>query len=108
MKYMIEVPDTFSAGDIRAALGTNLLDFYAVIPVAPPPAWWEVEPLPFVAVARTLPLTTYVAPGGAVFDVRPGATYDLNVTARETAAGEGWLQVAPKPLWCKAADLRLK
>lgn len=58
-----------------------------------------------VALARALPLTTYVAPGGAVKDVRPNATYDLNV--RSVSADQLWLEVAAG-MWVKTADVKLK
>lgn len=72
-------------------------------PPAPTP-WWENVTPPYVVIATSLPLTTYKAPGGEIHDVRPNATYDLNVSERQ---GE-WLKVAPLPLWVKVQDVKLK
>lgn len=74
----------------------------AIITLAEP-QWWQTTPLPFVAVVRTLPLTTYNI-DRTVHDVRPNASYDLNVTER---TADGWLRVATA-LYVKAADVKLK
>lgn len=75
----------------------------AILALVEPMPWWMVPALPFVCVARTQPLTTYRL-DRTVFDVRPNATYDLNVTER---TADGWLRVS-STLYVKAADVRLK